>query len=185
MNAKRYIAAVTALVLAVLCVSCGAGGARVSLESGVSAAARGDYEKAGEYFGVEFAEKLAGYDLGGDKGAVYRAIAERIKLTYTGEDKLDGDVCKIPVRIESVDLDVLSSYVAVKVSVSGVSAVKEISEALESGYSDSTFTVSGETELIARKTDGKWVIPVSAKENAELYDAYGLSGFLRWFENQE
>ena len=185
MNAKRYIAAVLALILAATCISCGAGSARVSLESGVSAMTRGEYEKSGGYFGEEFAEKLAGYDLGGDKGEVYRALTSRFKLTYTGEDKLDGDTCRIPARVEFIDAGALSSYVSVEVSVSGTSAVKRISELAETGYLDENFITSRVCEIVARKTDGKWTVSVSQTENPVLYDAFGLSGFLRWLENQE
>ena len=184
MKQKSIILLIMLLIIQAVATSCGAAGARVALEQGIGAVCRGEHEKAAAYFGEAYSAKVAEREFDDEQAAVYRALAGEIKVSYTGEDELDGGICYIPVEIARVDLDGLSSYVSRDVSVFGVSAIDRIEELIDDGTVRENFIITEKCKLKAELSDGKWVINVSQAENAPLYEAFGLSGFARWLENQ-
>lgn len=171
-------------MLALIC-SCGSMSARIELERGVAAVKNGNYVAAAECFGSTVSEKLAERELDERQNEVYLKLVGRIKIVYTGDDISEENKCEIPVELEFVDLKTLYDYVSRDVSVFGVSSLDRIEELLNDGTIDENFILTERCTLVSELSGGKYIIDLSRAENAELCEAFGFSGFVRWLENQD
>lgn len=184
--AMKIIKSVICLILCactalVLC-SCGTG--RVALESAVDALKMSDFDELSECVtddSMPFVRSLEGLCAELDEGReIYDRLMEFVRVSYSGEDEKTDDGEVLSVTLTHVDFAALMSDVAAEISVFGDSAWNVIEGLIDKGEFERTYLSETKHSVKMIYSDGKWILPLDAQENASLKIALDTSDFLRW-----